>query len=53
MRCWAGEGEFRELLAADERLQAALDADELGRIFDPAHLLANVDAIYERVFDEC
>ena len=50
MRCWGGEGTFRELLEGDSELTAALDAEQLAACFDPHRLLRNVDAIYDRVF---
>jgi adenylosuccinate lyase len=50
MKVWAGEGSFRDLLAADPELAAALPAAELDACFDPARTLRHVDAIYERVF---
>jgi adenylosuccinate lyase len=50
MKVWAGEGTFPSLLAADEELKAALSAESLAEIFNPARALRHVDAIYERVF---
>ena len=50
MRVWAGEGSFRDLLAADPELVAALPRGELDACFDPARTLRHVDTIYERVF---
>lgn len=50
MRTWAGEGKFRELLAADPEVQRALSAEQLEQAFDPARFLRHVDEIYERVF---
>jgi len=51
MRTWAGEGEFRELLSADEALTAVLDPQQLGACFAPERFLRHVDEIYRRVFD--
>ncbi len=50
MAAWAGEGNFRELLAADAEVQRALSPETLAACFDPARLLERVDAIYARVF---
>ncbi len=50
MRCWAQEGDFLDLLAAEPAVLARLDKEELGKEFDPALFLQNVDAIFERVF---
>ena len=52
MRCWAGEGEFRALLAADPELTQTLDAAALDACFEPERFLRHVDAIYARVFAE-
>jgi adenylosuccinate lyase len=51
MRTWAGEGGFRELLAADPELTAALPAGELDKCFDSSSFLRQVDVIFRRVFD--
>ena len=50
MRTWAGEGDFRELLGADEELARLLSPEALDECFDPQRMLRHVDAIYERVF---
>jgi adenylosuccinate lyase len=50
MRCWAGEGTFRELLGNDRELTAVLAPETLEACFDPAGMLGEVDAIFERVF---
>ena len=50
MRTWEGEGEFRELLAADEELKTALSSRRLAECFDPQRLLRHVDRIFERLF---
>jgi len=52
MRTWAGEGEFRDLLAADAELRAVLSVEQLDRVFDPHALLAHVDSVFGRVFAE-
>jgi adenylosuccinate lyase len=48
-RTWSGEGEFRELLAADPELARALDPVRLADCFDPERYLRHVDRIYQRV----
>ncbi len=50
MRTWAGEGDFRELLGADEELARLLSPEALDECFDPQRMLRHVDTIYERVF---
>lgn len=50
MRCWAQEGDFLDLLAAEPAVSARLAKDDLRKEFDPALFLQNVDAIFERVF---
>jgi len=51
MRTWAGEGDFRTLLAADDELTGVLDAAQLDGCFDPDRFLSHVDEIFRRVFD--
>jgi adenylosuccinate lyase len=50
MRTWAGEGSFKELLAADDELTVLLSADDLNSCFNPSAFLKHVDLIFERVF---
>ena len=50
MKVWAGEGSFRDLLAADPEVGAALSTAELDAVFDPARALAHVDTIFARAF---
>lgn len=50
MRCWAGEGTFRDLLAADSECTAVVPESRLDELFEPTRMLRHVDAIYERVF---
>ncbi len=52
MRTWAGEGTFRDLLGADDRLRAVLSAEDLDALFDPSRYLRHVDAMYERAFGD-
>ena len=51
MAAWNGEGGFRDLLAGDPEISARLDASALDELFDPKRYLAQVDAIFKRVFD--
>ena len=50
MRCWAGEGQFKDLLAADEALRQTLDPERLESCFKPERMLKHVDTVYRRVF---
>ncbi|HZN55339.1 MAG TPA: adenylosuccinate lyase [Candidatus Polarisedimenticolaceae bacterium] len=50
MKVWADEGSFRDLLAADPEVSAALAPAELDACFDPARALRHVDAIFARAF---
>ena len=50
MKVWAGEGSFRDLLAADREVLSAISLAELDAAFDPARALAHVDAIFARAF---
>jgi adenylosuccinate lyase len=52
MRVWRGEGDFLELLKADQEVAEALSAAELEGLFDLGYHLKHVDAIFERVFEE-
>jgi len=49
MQAWAGKGHLRDLLAADERLQGVLTAEELAACFDPAAFLRHIGTIYARL----
>jgi adenylosuccinate lyase len=49
MMAFEGQGEFRELLKADEDVLAKLSTDEIERQFDLEHALAHTDAIIDRV----
>ena len=51
MRTWAGEGDFRTLLAADDELTAVLGAPQLGTCFDPDRFLMHIDEIFRRAFE--
>ncbi|GAB4196890.1 MAG: adenylosuccinate lyase [Sandaracinaceae bacterium] len=48
MRAFAGEGRFRDLLAADADIRAHLSEAEIDAHFDLAHALAHADAIVDR-----
>jgi len=50
MKVWEGKGTFRELLATDAELAAALSPAELAACFDASRTLRHVDAIYARAF---
>ena len=51
MDVWAGRGAFRDLLAADSEVAAALSPAALSECFDAARTLRHVDTIYARAFD--
>jgi adenylosuccinate lyase len=50
MKAWRGEGDFRELLKADREVRKHLSDKELAASFDLDFHLAQVDAIFRRVF---
>lgn len=50
MRCWQGEGDFLDLLAANPEVVAKVPRAELAAYFDPKRFLTHVDEIFERVF---
>jgi len=50
MRVWAGEGDFRSLLAADAEVSGVLDAAALDEAFDLSRHTAHVETIFARVF---
>ncbi len=50
MRCWQGEGDFLDLLAANPEVVAKVPRPELAAYFDPKRFLTHVDEIFERVF---
>ena len=49
LAAWEQERDFRELLAADPDVGAALDADALAEAFDLADALRHVDVLFERL----
>jgi adenylosuccinate lyase len=48
MKAHAGEGRFRDLLAADDELAGLLGEGVLARLFDLDHALAHADTIVDR-----
>ncbi|MCP5082296.1 MAG: adenylosuccinate lyase [Alphaproteobacteria bacterium] len=50
MPVWRGEGNFLELLKADEDVNAALNEAELEALFDLGYHTKHVDTIFARVF---
>lgn len=48
MRCWAGEGHLKDLLASDERVSRFIDAASLGKLFDYTYYTRFVDEIFSR-----
>jgi len=51
MRCWKGEGDFLDLLAAEPVVSEKIGREELAKAFDPRPFLVHVDEIFERVFE--
>ena len=51
MRTWAGEGAFLDFLKADEDITALLSEAELEALFDIEYHLAEIDTIFQRVFN--
>jgi adenylosuccinate lyase len=51
MRCWAGEGDFLDLLAADRKITRLISKKALAKAFDPKPFLVHVDEIFDRVFE--
>jgi adenylosuccinate lyase len=50
MRTWAGEGSFRDLLAADPEVARRLPGSALDACFEPDRFLRHVRTIHDRVF---
>ncbi len=48
MKAFAGEGDFRALLCADEDIRARLDEEAIGRHFDLDHALTHAGTIIDR-----
>jgi adenylosuccinate lyase len=51
MRCWAGEGDFLDLLCATPGVTGRVPREELAKLFEPRLFLSHVDEIFERVFE--
>jgi adenylosuccinate lyase len=49
MRAWDEERDFRQLVASDGEITAALDADALDRAFDLSAYTRHVDAVFDRL----
>jgi adenylosuccinate lyase len=52
MKVWEGSAGFRDLLAVDPEVSAALSGADLDAAFDASLTLRHVDAIFSRVFGE-
>jgi adenylosuccinate lyase len=52
MPVWRGEGNFLELLKADEDVKKALTDADLEALFDMSYHTKHVDTIFARVFGE-
>ncbi len=50
MRAWRGDGNFRDLLKADEEIAVHLTGPEIDAMFEPGYHLKHVDTIFARVF---
>ncbi len=50
MRCWAGEGDFLDLLSADPQITARIPQQDLAALFDMGYFQRHVDTIFTRVF---
>ena len=51
MKAWEEEGDFRAAIEADAEIRSLLGPDQIARSFSLDRQLANVDRIFERVFD--
>ena len=52
MDVWAGNGNYLDLLKADEDVAKHLSHEELENLFDLAQHFKHVDTIFERVFQD-
>jgi adenylosuccinate lyase len=52
METWEHGGDFRRRIEGDARIRKALSAEQIARVFDLAHGLRHVDAIFERTLSE-
>ncbi|MCF4150372.1 adenylosuccinate lyase [Dethiosulfovibrio sp. F2B] len=48
MRCWDGEGAFIDLLWKDERINGALEREELEELFSEDYYFRHVDSVFDR-----
>ena len=51
MTAWAEDGDFRAQVESDPHIHALLSASQLAKSFSVERQLANVDAIFRRVFN--
>ena len=51
MRAFAGEGEFKKLLLADQEIRGLLGQEEIETQFELEHALAQVDAVIDRALE--
>ena len=51
MRCWKGEEEFLDLLAAEPKVAGLMDRASLEKAFDPKSFLVHLEEIFDRVFE--
>ena len=52
MPAWRGEGQFLDLLKADDEVTSKIPAGELEQLFDDAYHTKHVDTIFKRVFGD-
>jgi adenylosuccinate lyase len=52
MRVWKNEGDFKNLVMADEDISKYLSQAEIDRAFELPHQLRHVDTIYRRVYND-
>jgi adenylosuccinate lyase len=52
MQAWEEEGDFRAAIEADAEIRSLLGPDQIARSFSLDRQLANVNRIFERVFDK-
>ncbi len=51
MRVWDEDGEFKDLVLADEQIREKLSDEEIEKVFSYEHYLRNVDKVFARVFN--
>ncbi|HET8726385.1 MAG TPA: lyase family protein, partial [Alphaproteobacteria bacterium] len=52
MPVWEGEGQFLDLLQADEEIARYLSGEQLSQLFNLAYHTKHVDDVFARVFEE-